>query len=259
MPLEPSAHKALSSPVFLLIGVRGAGDTWLAAQLGRHPRICMLPPVRAYNDNVRGDGLAGLFSARFREATSQAVPGDVMMGDADPRWFGAPPAEIGGLLARVPQIRILLALRAPIDRAWSAALTALKAAQLDPDEVSEAWLGDFLFSAYQRAQGGYSAALDAWRGQIPASRLYIAPFEDMVARPEAEVASCCRFLGVDPAGLPNVAPFDLDAEHSAIRRIFRPSLHDRLVSEYASEVDACERLLGRDLSAWRVDALARCD
>ncbi len=113
-PVRPSLERG--APAFLIIGQMKAGTTALYSYLCRHPRVvpAMIKEVQYWSRYYE----AG--EAWYRAHFMPIPPGsDLITGEASPTYFADPDAP--ARIARVrPDMRLILLLRDPVARAYSA-------------------------------------------------------------------------------------------------------------------------------------------
>ena len=103
-------------PDFLCIGAQKSGTTWLHRVLMGHPDI-YLPPqkeVHYFNSHYRRHSLAW-YSAQFETGRGKSC------GDITPAYGVLDESKVRYMKTLMPRAKIILILRDPIDRAWSAA------------------------------------------------------------------------------------------------------------------------------------------
>lgn len=137
--------RPLEGPDFLCVGMPKAGTTWLYDQLNRHARFWM-PPIKELHifDLHRGEradhyrrqrsGHDGFRATEFDSFAEQAdaVAGladyarlfapkcDRLSGDVTPGYAVLREPEIAHIKSAFPQVKVMLLLRNPIERLWSA-------------------------------------------------------------------------------------------------------------------------------------------
>jgi len=230
-------------PDFLGIGAQKAGTTWLHANLAQHPRV-RFPGGKEVHfwDREHARGVEW-----YRALFASAPPG-VLLGDITPSYAILPPERIAEVAACAPRARLIFLLRHPVERAWSAAKMALKRADLEFGEASDAWFRDHFRSRGSRARGDYAACLDAWLAHFPRPALLLLRYEDLLREPESVARAVCAHLGLDPQ--PLLAP----ANEWLRRAVFPgepaelpPELRSFLEELYAEPL---QRLRARHGIAW---------
>jgi hypothetical protein len=193
-------------PEFLVIGAQKAGTSWLHQNLRQHPGIfmpeakdqgyfCWVEGPQAISpedyqrnfDGGRGGQLAGEATAAYFW-TSTGSPWDVKPAGYCPDIPGRVKHALG------EEVRFLLSLRDPVERAVSAYLHHIAFGDLDPavgllDAGGFAGLLDI---------GFYAAHLRNWLRYFPRENFLVLDFEhDVVAQPHRTLQSVFEFLGVD--------------------------------------------------------------
>jgi len=223
------------------IGAQKCGTTWLYEWLGRHPEL-NFPAGKEVHfwDQYRLRGLAwyrGLF----------AGPG--FEGDITPAYAILPPPAIAEIHAGFPDLRLVYALRNPIERAWSQAMMELERAAPPPAD-REAWLLAHFRSAASLQRGDHETCIRNWRA-VYGDALMLVAFEDIVDEPREVLRACARHIGIAPAF------YDGVPETQLRRRVFAgaaPALPTAfragLAELYGDRIAALGDYLGRDLSHW---------
>lgn len=218
---EPRGPAAAHRPLdFLIAGPQGTGEQWLAARLRGQPGVDLpLPPLPYHLGGTATEAhLARALG--LGTAPDNPAPG-ILRGYADYHFATLGRARIEPLVAQVPALRVVLTFRAPHERLLMAAVAAIRAAQLAPDEVSAAWLTDWRHSQFQRQQGDYGHILRTWRRCLPPAQVHWLRLEDLRQHPERVLDACCRFLGLAP-GLLDPCPYDDRAEQAQLERLLPP-------------------------------------
>lgn len=234
-------------PDFLIIGPQRTGTTWLHAHLRFHPQIFLSEPKELYffssletRDPKRfvSDELSW-YLRFFRErlwlrAAKTAIclrrHGElyrpIVRGEATASYAAMAPAVIDDLVALKPDVRAILMVRHPIERAWSHAKKDLvRNRKRAFEDVGADEFRAFFRDPYQRRCARYAEMADAWSARLRPGHLFVGIFDQIATRPEAMLLEVMRFLGVradrryiDPeAGSPvnPTAATRIPAEHRA--------------------------------------------
>ena len=177
-------------PNFLIVGAQKAGTTWLAASLGAHPDAFVCPEKELYFFTREYERGIDWYARHFRDGAEFAL-----RGEATPGYLSDPRAP-ERIHACLEDVKLIASLRHPVDRAYSAFWHHLTKGRLARgSRFSEALESD----AFEiRSRGRYAEALERYFALFSSDALHVVVFEEMVARPEASLRECCRFLGVDP-------------------------------------------------------------
>jgi hypothetical protein len=247
-------------PGFLIIGAQKAGTTALYAYLRRHPRITgpSWKEVSFFDRHyARGEAwYRGNFPNLLRARRE-------LVGEASPSYLFHPlaPARVSSLL---PDARLLVLVRNPIDRAFShyqheVALRreplsfedalAVEEQRLkgeeerlrtDPAYFSHAW-----WNFTYKARGLYAEQLERWLEHFRPEQLLILPSEDLLQEPASTHARVLEFLGAQAHRL-DAYPRVFERDYEPMKRETR----SRLAAYFEEPNRRLYELLGRDL-AWR--------
>ena len=265
-------------PAFIVIGAIKAATTWIQKQLQAHPDIYM-PDVEPHYFSSEYNRGPAYYDGLFRPAPFGAVLGEK---SAD---YLAHPHAAERIAHCYPDVKILVQLRNPVDRAYSdyKMLYRRGTIQDGPEQYLKA-----LHSAQPRLleNGRYAEHLSRWLKLFPTANILPFLFEDVRERPQETLDMACRFIGVDPlivgAGarrendsterflpLPVrkalaplkgfVAPLRgkqwFEATRDLMTRQIRypamsSDLRGQIEQYYADDIAALEEILGRNLDCW---------
>jgi hypothetical protein len=236
--------RGLPRPDFLGIGVTRAGTTWLYANLRAHPAISMPGKELHYFDRDFARRSLRAYLARFAVAPGQ------LTGEITPAYCSLPLRRIRLVRAVMPDVRLVLLLRNPIERAWSHALMDLATGTgRDPSEVDPVEFADHFRSPASRARGAYAAILDRWRAVFPADQLYVGLFDDLGARPRALLQEVLAHVGAPPLLGADALPYR-DVVNAGPRTALPDRCRALLERLYRPEIEALAERLGDRVAAW---------
>jgi Sulfotransferase domain len=242
-------------PDFLVLGAQKAGTTALYAYLRWHPGITG-PSWKevSFFDRHWWRGVRwyrGQFPLRSRGR---------LVGEASPSYLFHPLAPERAR-AVVPDARLVVVLRDPVDRAYSQyqhevalgreplsfedALAAeegrtrgeVERLVADPRAFSHEWW-DHTYAA----RGLYAEQLERWLAMFPRDQLLVVTSDDLGKRPAETYASILSFLGAAPHRLDEY-PRVFDRDYAPMR----PDTRDALARRFAAPNRRLEELLGREL------------
>jgi hypothetical protein len=264
-------------PDFLLIGAKRGGTTSAYFHLLSHPDVLPLFPSAKMTPKARDTKGTHYFSSEFDMGSlwyashfpSRARRGwhharfgvRPIAGEASP-YYLAHPAAAARAAAAVPAATILVALRDPIERAYSAwreqtrngveTLSFEDAVAAEPDRVgrdaehlandADAYSFAHEFQTYV-GQSRYAESLSRWLECYPPSQVHVWASEEYYADPVQTMEGVCKMLGLTPGLLAergarlNAAPA---SEMAAATR-------SRLREAFAEDVAATWTLLGREM------------
>ena len=205
-------------PDFLIIGPQRTGTTWLHAHLRFHPQIFLSEPKELFffssletRDPKRfvSDQLSWYLrffrDPLWRRAAKAAIclrrHGEryrpIVRGEATASYAAMAPAVIDDIVALKPDVRAILMVRHPIERAWSHAkkdLVRNRKRRFEDVGVDE--FRAFFADPYQRRCAQYAEMAEAWSSRLRPGHLFIGIFDQIATRPEAMLVELMRFLGV---------------------------------------------------------------
>lgn len=228
----------LRTPDFIGIGVQRSGSTWLDQQLRAHPDIAMpagikevhyfterfglIGPGRGFRDRALKRWMnherARLPKSKQRVSTLrwirrgvmdddryQALLGlggpDKMVGEITPAYASLSYAGIEHMLAMRPDVKLIITLRHPIDRAWSGARKKLQKA-LKEGDLDDRKLRKECFSTGNLLRTAYRDVLVRWSSMVPPEQLHLEFFDNITSEPTAVLERVAAFLEIDAAGFP---------------------------------------------------------
>lgn len=210
-------------PAFVVIGAMKAGTTSLYAYLSDHPQV--VPALRKevhYFDvqHRRGEGwYRSMFPLRAQ------LRGGRVTGEASPYYLRHPsaPARCATLL---PQARLLVLLRDPVERALShwqhahrlghetlpfgPALAAERRRETGELPCDEATVRHLSYVG----RGRYDEQLQAWLRHYPREQLLVCTSEQLFTEPARTYREVLAFLGLDPDHTPPFRAYNSGASTS---------------------------------------------
>lgn len=208
-------------PNFFIVGAAKAGTTSLVAYMQQHPEIYFSPVKEpkyfSLDDNRfphRGPG-ADLADARvirdskaylglFAGADTYRARGEASV---DYLYFPGVPEKI---FRAVPEARIIIVLRDPVERAYSAYMHYVRDGwetlsfedALVQEEVRRRDNWEFFW--HYRAVGLYADQVERYLRVFPRDQVHVVLFEDLVGDTPGAVKGLFSFLGVDDSVVPDV-------------------------------------------------------
>lgn len=257
-------------PDFLIIGTKRGGTTSLLKYLRLHPQVLPMWPSAEnakktwFFDDRYGRGEHWYRShfptrqQRHRVARRHGVP--VLSGEAAPYYMFNPcvPARVA---ATMPDARLIVVLRNPIDRAWShwrerrasgaeplgfAEALAVEDIRIAGEESRLLADPDYISTAYDqfsyRTRGRYLEQLERWWRVLPREQMFIVRSEDMYADPNSALAGLHEFLGLPVVPVTTPHRFNyLPSEPLS------PDTRSELADYYRPHVLALEERLQRNM------------
>jgi hypothetical protein len=242
-------------PDFIVIGAAKAGTTALYWYLAEHPAVFMSPVKEtnyfAYGLDGNGQLLYGdpevhhfpIKSLAEYERLFAGAGGAAATGEASPIYLECPQAA-ARIRKLLPAVRIICSLRHPVDRAYSDYLMSLRhqRQRLDPARdltATAAWTRpDSRWMQVSR----YHPQLSRYYDAFPRDQVRVLLFDDLQRSAPDVTQDVYRFLGVDPAFMPDFAtphaiggmPASIVLEdfftNRSLRSVVRPLLPTRVAN-----------------------------
>ncbi|HTR34550.1 MAG TPA: sulfotransferase [Bryobacteraceae bacterium] len=271
-------------PSFFIAGAPKSGTTSLYHYLDQHPEIYMsrvkephyfaseirrerfskrLQPqaeqqARALREYLEGPMHESRFSGPVTEWSDylklfQHAKGQKAIGEASVCYLWAESAP-GNIRASIPDARIILVLRNPVEMIFSMFLQTLRSGSIQCTFREAIHMGLAqrggeidLFHPFLDL-GLYHGQVKRMLDTFPEGQVRVYWYEDFQAEPLRMLADIFRFVGVDPMFRPDMSKRFLESQ--------RPGLpleeEDRsyLTEFYREDIEKLGDLLGRDLSNW---------
>jgi hypothetical protein len=268
-----ATSQARPVPDFLIIGAKRGGTTSMFNALLEHPQV---PPLFPRPQKIKGvhyfdtryhRGMAWYRShfptAASRRRWERASGARTVVGEASPYYLFHPLAAERA--ARdLPEARIIVLLRNPVDRAFShyrervrhgvETLPFEAALDREPDrlrgEEERLARGDrgagFAHEHLSYvAQGRYARSLDRWLAGYPRERVLVLRSEDFYGDPLAAYRRVEGFLGLEPFRPPRLARYNYHAGPG-----MDPATRARLLDLFAPENERLSAMVDLDTSEW---------
>lgn len=235
-------------PQFVIAGAPKAGTTALHAALATHPGLFLSPvkePKYYLTDggppprgSQRGPGDAHsaqewIWRRAEYLALFDAAPPGAVRGESTPFYLYDRAAQ-ARLAADVPDVKVVVVVRDPVDRAYSnwAHLRADglepeadfgTAVELEEQRVADGWAPFW----HYRGLGRYGEQLRDLHRHVPRERVFLLRYRQLVDTPRETLDRVSEFLGVEPGvahtvAPENVKPFVADtARHRVLARVVR--------------------------------------
>jgi hypothetical protein len=252
-------------PDFVIIGAAKAGTTSLYGWLSEHPYVAPATQkeVHYFDYNYyRGEDWYRAHFPRQTERTAFAAEHGrpFLTGEASPPYIAHhwAPERLARLL---PDAKLLVTLRNPVDRAYSqfqmsrredeepldfAAAIDAEAERLAPelartrvDHRYNSWpIGCWSYLMRSR----YAEQLERWFALFPRQQFDIMTLEQLAAEPQQQLDRVHEFLGLPPHRYDDLKPL-----HTASYDVIAPDLRRRLSDYFRPHNERLYELLGTDL------------
>ena len=255
-------------PDFLIVGAQRCGTTTLFRTLVQHP-VVMPPTLRkgVHYFDLSYDNDLSWYRGRFptlaqRDERSQQAGRRALVGESSPYYMWHPygPSRIAHDL---PDIRVLVALRDPVERAYSAhaheiargyesepfesALTLEAQRLAGADEALGASRGARHFAHQHQAyvtRGQYIDQVERLERELGRDRMLVIDAQDFWTEPEEQWADVLDFLGLPPV------PVTFERHNARKRSPMDDALRARLEAQFEPYDERLASWWGRTPS-WR--------
>lgn len=208
-------------PQFLGIGAQKAGTTWLYENLRIHPEL-YLPAGKELHYFDRDISSNVNYWDLFKGHNK-------MNGEITPAYSVLSYERIKYIHSILPNVKIILILRNPIERAWSMIMMKYNALNIPIEEVNEEEICKFmkLYACINRSN--YIQILDNWKSVFPENQIFIGMYEDIRSDPKMFLNNIFHFLGVGEESNFENYPYDkkvFSGEYNGIPKKYKKALND---------------------------------
>lgn len=268
-------------PDVIYIGAPRAGSTWVWKNLRQHPETWTLPYKSVEYLNNKADNrrrkalkyhwkdiltpkhpkkhfweLYYLFYPFLNDHWYQRQfrPGKGKLKiDISPSCIRQPVERIGHIHELMPEAKILLALRNPIDRTWSHAMQQfIRNGKRTLESISDDELVDYFEKPNQFRNGCYTDILERWSSVYSSDQIYTYFFEDIIERPEQLLKEICAFLNIEYQEDYFRGTMNTPENFTGHRQI--PEHHYRyLAKKYETEISKAQQKFGGHTNNWLLD------
>jgi hypothetical protein len=257
------------SPQFLICGAQRCGTTSMYRTLSQHPAVikAVLHKGVHYFDTGYGHGRSWYqahFPLRSTAARVTRRSGETALTFESSPYYLFHPLAQQRIAHDLPGVRILILLRDPVERAYSAYTHELargyetepfeKALELEPSRLAgeEAKIiadPSYNSHSFQHhgyvSRGHYLPQLQRWEQLVGRDRMHVIDSDDFFSDPEPVWRSTVGFLGLSDTSIPRFE------QHNARPRSAMPdSVRAQLTDGFAASDDALTAWWGRTPS-WR--------
>lgn len=175
-------------PNFIIIGAPRAGTTWMAKNIALHPDVFIPRKKEIHFFDRHYDQGRAFYESWFEEGAGKSA-----VGEATPAYLFTPgiPEKIKDL---VPQARLVVSLRNPVDRLYSRYWNA-------KGNFRDDWNWSFEEKLSRQPavieEGYYVDHLARYYEHFPRERILVVLFEDIEDRPGELLRNIYSFLEVD--------------------------------------------------------------
>jgi hypothetical protein len=249
-------------PDVFYLGPQRTGSTWLHANLVRHPQVHLHRNKETFyfstlgqpqHPRYRFDYLEDYLDS-FRESWAEVLLKNYhalrrcghfyrprRRADFTASYGVLPEGVIGEIVRLRPDLRGLMLVRDPLDRAWSHVKKDLVRGRAQAAQPAE--IRDFFRSPEQMVRADYRGIIERWRRVLRPGHLFVAPYRRLTTDPVGLLNDISGFLGIRQLGAPS-------RRHATSRQNTTeglevpPQLREEAAGLLAQASQACEDLLG---------------
>lgn len=266
------AAQTLTLPSFLGIGFPKSGTTWLYENLRTHPKVFVSDKKELrYFDQHFTHPLRS-YAQHFSHSSSP------VQGEISPSYITLSESRIRFIRSVMPDVKLVVLLRNPIEREWSLLVHACTKAGISVHDQSD----DEIIARLQRSRvyqlGGYDMVLERWLSIFDPAQLYIGLYDDLQCQPQVLLEQVLWHIGVrDDASwvsplqhevvVPPVAPKHrdrdpgrgvLDAVHQNSSTFLPERIREVLTRMYLDDIEALGRNFGAPTYSWLMPVPEYC-
>ena len=237
---------ALTFPNFLGIGAQKAGTSWLHTNLRHHPQIFMPKTKELHYFDWHLHKSLTTYSRQFAGGEALRRGEITPYSSAMPKWC------IRYIHKLMPEAKLILLLRNPIDRAWSqAVMNLVRRRGRNLADVADEKFVDYFRHSRSLTRGDYLGMIDRWLSVYPKERLFVGFFEDIREYPQELLTAIFKHIGVSEDV--DWASFPLHKViHGGVPAPLPPRLRVILEEIYADDIDRIAERFGGWAETWRV-------
>jgi hypothetical protein len=179
-------------PQFLGIGAQKAGTTWLYENLRIHPELFLPKPKELHYFDTHISRNVNYWD--FFKSNKK------VKGEITPAYSVISYERIKYIHEILPNLKIILILRNPIDRAWSHIMMHVKSQK----EINEEYIIKFMKLYTCICRSNYIQIIDNWKSVFPDNQIFIGMYDEIKTNPKKFLNSIFYFLGVsEPSNFGN--------------------------------------------------------
>lgn len=172
---------------------------------------------------------------------------DLIKGEFSDEYITLPFDEVEKLHRLMPNCKIILMIRHPVDRSFAALREKFKDNKKTPfNKLSKRQMIALMNSDWARSHSSYQSALDCWPVFFPMKNVYIGFYEDLIANPATFMTGLHKFLGTEQLATAQ----DLPTLMPSAQKAFPISLLAHLHPFYRHELEGLANRLNGHAGTW---------
>ena len=218
-------------------------DTALRPELSKNDYITyLLWDLFYFTGKFDLDWYKRLFDERFT--------GGRVSGEITPYYGHVTPETIQKMLEMNANLKFILMVRDPVERAWSGLVHEfLRVKNREFETITETEMLEWLDSDAALLRSDINSVLDTWSQHVPDNQLLVCDFADIKNAPETLIAKTYGFLGVDAQFLPPENLYRQKINTYTKQNFDMPNaVREKLNARYGSTVETMDARLARAYS-----------
>lgn len=228
-------------PSFICIGAQKAGTTWLYEKLKTHPAVSMAEPKEIHYFDW-------FFYRSLRWYLLHFSASGKLRGEVTPGYSIIEKGRVKFMKRIMPDLKIILLLRDPRERAWSSARFHFGKEQgRDLSKVTnEEYIAHFN-QPWVKQRGDYETIWKKWTSVFPKEQFIVLFAEDIASKPDEVLDSVSAFLKIGKFPEEKSEVRYNESENISMP----PAIRKYLAEMYAPMISRLPALIGQDLSHWK--------
>ncbi|CAN5629224.1 hypothetical protein BH23BAC1_BH23BAC1_42230 [soil metagenome] len=194
LEIKLTNSKKLHFPDFIIIGAQKAGTTWLHNHLSNHEEV-YFPKLEGVHDpselkyfDTRLCNSIKWYSDLYKNNNGK------IKGEKSPGYYFMPVERIKMVKQLMPDLKVILILRNPVERAWSQAVMNLRQFHQKNYEENKADYIDFLNTSLYR--GMYSNYIKNWQKFYSEDQFKIYLYDEIKNDPLSLITKIAKFINI---------------------------------------------------------------
>lgn len=253
----------LKLPDFINIGSGQSGTTWMFKNFQQHPDVFVCDKKESHYFSTEFDEWPFDYYCSLFEND-----GNKIAGELTPAYFLLTNERIAQIRQLLPDVRLIMTIRNPIDRAWSGARRTMNSVFSKQNVAFEDIPDDEFYQYFQKEwdykpernkrgeytpgmlQAHYCEAIDKWTSHFSEEQLLITFFDDIQFAPQEMMTSVCQHIGartdIDWNTMPLTQVVNKNPTHP-LPDHFREFLREL----YADEMTELKKRFGDRVGHWK--------
>ena len=176
--------------------------------------------------------------------------GGRIAGEITPAYLCLSEAAIAHVYALMPDVRLVLLLRDPVQRAWShAKMDLARHMRREWQAVPHADFSAHFRASASRLRGDYVSSIERWLGRFPPSQLLIAFYDEIEEQPRILMQRVLDFLGASVTDADKLASISTRFNTGELAAI-PATLHRELAELYVEQTRVLAQRFGKYPQRW---------